>query len=571
MTEQAITCEGASLLNGNPWHSINWRKCYREVRRLQARIVKATREGRHGRAKSLQWILTHSFSGRAVSVRRVTENRGKRTPGVDGETWTSSKDKFQAIGLLKRRGYKPLPLKRLYIPKSNGKLRPLGIPTMKDRAMQALYLLALEPVAEVTADKRSFGFRSERSTADAIAQCFCVLAQKTSAEWILEGDIRGCFDNISHQWLIDNTPTDRQILKKWLKAGYQERGQLFPTESGTPQGGIISPVLANIALDGLEELLASEFKKRVVKGHLVNLKVNYVRYADDFIITGHSKELLECQVLPIVAGFMAERGLTLSPEKTRITHIEQGFDFLGQNVRKYDGKMLIKPSKANVSAFLTKIRSVIKRNNAIDQLSLIKMLNPMIQGWAAYHQHIVAKVTFNKIDNEIWLSLWRWAVRRHHNKGKKWIRKRYFYSVDARNWSFSAYTGERLPNGKPRLVNLRKAIDTPINRFKPIKIEANPFDPQWEVYFEARKAEKMRRTLRGRRKLTQIWLEQGSRCPVCNEMITSDSQWQVHHIIRRVDGGSDNNSNLIMLHPVCHKLVHSKGINVVKPVRASGL
>ncbi|HDD8856460.1 TPA: reverse transcriptase N-terminal domain-containing protein, partial [Escherichia coli] len=299
MTEQATTCKGASLLNGDSWHSINWRQCYREVRRLQARIVKATREGKHGKVKSLQWILTHSFSGRAVAVRRVTENSGKRTPGVDGQTWSSPEVKFLAINLLKRRGYKPQPLKRVYIPKSNGKSRPLGIPTMKDRAMQALYLLALEPVAEVTADQRSFGFRTGRSTADAIAQCFCVLAQKTSAEWVLEGDIRGCFDNISHQWLIDNTSTDRQILTKWLKAGYRENGQLFPVNSGTPQGGIISPVLANIALDGLEALLASEFKKRTVKGRLVNPKVNYVRYADDFIITGESKELLESQVLPV--------------------------------------------------------------------------------------------------------------------------------------------------------------------------------------------------------------------------------------------------------------------------------
>ncbi|ACD54488.1 group II intron reverse transcriptase/maturase [Escherichia coli] len=571
MTEQATTCKGASLLNGDSWHSINWRQCYREVRRLQARIVKATREGKHGKVKSLQWILTHSFSGRAVAVRRVTENSGKRTPGVDGQTWSSPEVKFLAINLLKRRGYKPQPLKRVYIPKSNGKSRPLGIPTMKDRAMQALYLLALEPVAEVTADQRSFGFRTGRSTADAIAQCFCVLAQKTSAEWVLEGDIRGCFDNISHQWLIDNTSTDRQILTKWLKAGYRENGQLFPVNSGTPQGGIISPVLANIALDGLEALLASEFKKRTVKGRLVNPKVNYVRYADDFIITGESKELLESQVLPVVRRFMAERGLMLSPEKTKITHIEEGFDFLGQNIRKYGGKMLIKPSKANVSSFLKKIRAVIKGNKAMDQLTLIRMLNPMIKGWAAYHQHIVAKVAFNKVDNEIWLALWRWAVRRHPNKGKKWIRKRYFHQQGARNWSFSVATGELLANGKPQYANLRKAIDTPINRFKPIKIAANPFDPQWEMYFEERCADKMRHKLQGRKKLIQIWFEQRGRCPICDERITSDSQWQVHHIIRRVDGGSDCLSNLIMLHPMCHTLVHAKGIHVVKPAHESGL
>lgn len=245
---------------------------------------------------------------------------------------------------------------------------------------------------------------------------------------------------------------------------------------------------------------------------MVNPKVNYVRYADDFIITGESKELLESQVLPVVRRFMAERGLMLSPEKTKITHIEEGFDFLGQNIRKYGGKMLIKPSKANVSSFLKKIRAVIKGNKAMDQLTLIRMLNPMIKGWAAYHQHIVAKVAFNKVDNEIWLALWRWAVRRHPNKGKKWIRKRYFHQQGARNWSFSTATGELLANGKPQYANLRKAIDTPINRFKPIKIAANPFDPQWEMYFEERCADKMRHKLQGRKKLIQIWFEQRGRC-----------------------------------------------------------
>jgi len=259
MTTQEIACAGAPLHESVSWHSIDWAKCYREVRRLQARIVKATREGKHSKVKALQWILTHSFSGKALAVRRVTENQGKRTPGVDRVTWSTPEAKSEAVLSLRRHGYRPRPLRRIYIPKANGKKRPLGIPTMKDRAMQALYLLALEPIAETTGDKDSYGFRPGRSVADAIRQCHTVLAWKRSAEWVLEADIEGCFDNISHDWLAKNIPMDKAILKSWLKAGYVESGSLFPTETGTPQGGIISPVLANMALDGLQEVLGKSF------------------------------------------------------------------------------------------------------------------------------------------------------------------------------------------------------------------------------------------------------------------------------------------------------------------------
>ncbi len=237
------------------WEQIDWSQCEQKVRRLQARIVKATQEGRHGRVKALQWLLTHSFHGRALAVKRVTHNKGKNTPGVDGAVWRSPASRYKAIDTLRRRGYQPQPPQRVYIPKANGKLRPLGIPTMKDRSMQALYLLGLLPVAETTADPNSYGFRPKRSTADAIEQCFCALARKTSPQWVLEGDIRGCFDNISHAWMLDHIPTDKEVLRKWLKAGFMENRTLFPTEAGTPQGGIISPTLANLTLDGLERLL----------------------------------------------------------------------------------------------------------------------------------------------------------------------------------------------------------------------------------------------------------------------------------------------------------------------------
>jgi len=317
---------GAASRAALDWHQIDWYKAQRTVRRLQARIVQATREGRWGKVQALQRLLTHSLSGKVVAVRRVTENQGKHTPGVDRVIWNTPEKKTQAVHALRQRGYQPLPARRVYIPKSNGKTRPLGILTMRDRAMQMLYLLALTPVADTRADPNSYGFRAERSTADAMTQCHLVLGHRSSATWVLEGDIKACFDRISHAWLLAHIPMDKAMLRQWLKAGYLDKHVLHPTEEGTPQGGPLSPVAANLTLDGLETLLWERYHT-TKKGR--SHKVNFVRFADDFIITGASREVLEDEVKPLVEHFMAERGLELSQEKTVITHIEDGFDFLG--------------------------------------------------------------------------------------------------------------------------------------------------------------------------------------------------------------------------------------------------
>jgi RNA-directed DNA polymerase len=537
------------------WHSIDWGKAHRNVRRLQARIVKATREGKTGRRKALQYLLTRSLSGKHFAVKRVTENHGKNTPGVDRQIWDTPCKKMQAVQSLHRRGYKAQPLRRVYIPKSNGKMRPLGIPTMKDRAMQALYLLGLDPVAETTADPNSYGFRRERSTADAMEQCFIALAQRTCAPWIYEGDIKSCFDRISYEWLMAHVPIDRVILHKWLKAGYMEKHTFYRTEDGTPQGGIISPVLANLALDGLEEALRAVVRRAD--------KVHLIRYADDFVITGATKEVLEEKVKPVVEQFLSQRGLELSADKTMITHIDRGLYFLGHHVRKYKGTYLAKPSKKNVKTFLDKIRQEIKAHRGASAGQLIQRLNPRIEGWSRYHRHQCSSRTFATADYHIYNALWRWAKRRHPHKNAQWVMRKYFYPTpDSKRSFYGEATDTR---GKKKSVRLRAATDMPIQRHVKIRGEANPYDPAWEEYFERRLDVKMETNLRGRRKLLHLWKEQQGLCPVCRERITEVTGWHCHHLIWRSEGGTDEAGNLVLLHPQCHRQVHNQGISVGKP------
>lgn len=537
------------------WHSIDWATCHQNVRRLQARIVKATAEGRWNKVKALQWLLTHSLSGKELAVKRVTENKGKNTPGVDGETWPTPQEKTAAVKSLRRQGYQPQPLRRVYIPKSNGKQRPLGIPTMKDRAMQALHLLALDPVSETKADRNSYGFRKVRSAHDALEQCFTALGKPSkSAQWVLDADIKGCFDNIDHDWMLTHVPMDRQVLRKWLKAGYVERASLFPTEMGTPQGGIISPTLANMVLDGLERRLADRIRQRKSNGVVVyNPKINFIRYADDFVVTGDSAETLD-RAKAVVVEFLAERGLELSPEKTRIVHISEGFNFLGQNVRLYGDKVLIKPSKEALQRIYDKVRDIVQRNKAVEQCDLIRMLNPVIQGWVNYHRHAVSSVAFSKLDFLIWKLLWQWATRRHRGKGRKWIKQRYWRPLGPRTWTFAADVSD---GDSVRTVSLVYATDTRIRRHVKVQAEVNPYSPRWESYLAERHALQGANSLNGRARLRRLWFAQDGLCPECGDPITRETGWQVHHAHRQVDGGSEQFSNLRMLHPNCHRRLHA--------------
>jgi len=458
------------------WDAINWRVIKRNVQRLQMRIAKATREGRWSKVKSLQWLLAHAFSAKLLAVRRVTCNHGRKTPGVDGIVWKTAAQKLKAARSLHRQGYSPKPLRRIYIPKKNGKLRPLGIPTMTDRSHQALHLLGLEPVAETMADPNSYAFRPKRSTADAIEQCFKVLCRKKSASWIFEADIKACFDRISHSWLLDHISMDKTILRKWLAAGYMEEGVLYPTEAGTPQGGIASPVLANMTLDGLEDI-----SRRAVPN---NQKINFVRFADDFIITGTSKEVLENMVKPAVVAFLKERGLELSEEKTHITHIDDGFDFLGYNIRKHEGKLLIKPSKPGVKAFLANIRAFIKANPTATTEGLIRQLNSKLRGWAYNYRHAVSKKAFAYVDSQVYRALIAWIKRRHPQKSAQWWRERYFRHEGMRQWVFFAKTRDALK--AVTYLELLKTGSVPIIRHIKIRAHATPYDPAYREYFARR-------------------------------------------------------------------------------------
>lgn len=447
------------------WETIDWNKAEKEVNKLQCRIAKATEVGNFRLVKQLQYLLSNSFHAKCLAVRKVTSNRGKNTPGVDGVIWNSSSKKMKAVRVLNQKRYRTKPLRRVYIPKKNGKKRPLGIPTMHDRAMQALFAIGLEPIAEITADPNSYGFRKGRCCQDAAEQIFKCLSRKDiTPQWILEGDIKGMFDNISHEWLMSNIPMDKRILRRFLKTGFMDSETLYPTESGTPQGGIISPILANMALDGMESMLKKNYKRKE--------KVNLTRYADDWIITAVDEQTAE-RVKKDVADFLEPRGLTLSTEKTRITHTDVGFDFLGFSFRKYGGKLLIKPSKDSVKSVKGNIRAIVKDGASWKQEILIKKLNPVITGWANYHRHNVSKVIFSEIDDYTFKILYGWAKRRHPNKGKRWVKDRYWHRKGRRNWVFA--DGE---------YELRKMDKVRITRHVKVRAASNPFADK--DYFESR-------------------------------------------------------------------------------------
>ena len=474
---------GASTTPYAKWSEIPWARVTKEVERLQVRIAKAVKAERWNKVKVLQRLLDKSYFARLLAVKRVTENKGGKTPGIDGETWTTSDDKLHAVQELDKRSYRAKPLRRVYIAKKDKSKRPLGIPTLYDRAKQSLLHLGLEPIAETTADKHSYGFRRNRCCMDAIEQCFRIFARKSSAQWVLEGDIKSCFDTISHEWIEQYIPLNSHVLNQWLKCGVVFNNKWRPTKAGVPQGGVCSPTITNMVLDGIEDVLKDTFKQ--------SDKIHIVRYADDFVVSGNSKEILENKVKPLIADFLRARGLHLSPTKTHITHISHGFDFLGYNLRKYSDKLLVKPSKPNIKSLLAKISGIVRKHSDTT-ISLLRRINPILRGWANYYRHVVAKKTFSYIDHKVFMMILYWCRRRHPNKSIGWIKRRYYASPKSPHLAWSFHATFRKPDGMNRIMELFKLAYIPIQRYIKVRGDANPFlDTQ---YFENRRYRKIRST-----------------------------------------------------------------------------
>lgn len=485
-----------------------------------------------------------------IAYQKLYSNNGAATEGVNRDTADGfSEAKVEKlIASLADESYCPKPSRRIYLKKPNGKRRPLGIPSFSDKLVQEVLRMVLEAVYEPIFLETSHGFRPGKSCHTALCYARYNL---NGTRWFIEGDIKGCFDNISHEWILSNIPMDKDILRKWLKSGYIETGKLFPTDLGSPQGSAISPTICNMVLDGLEAKIKEKYHKTKSNGKSYFPKVNFIRYADDFIVTGESRKLLENGVLPIIRDFLSERGLELSEEKTVITHIEDGFDFLGTNIRWYKDKLLTKPSKKNYKAIISKVRGIIKQNPSMKQEDLIRKLNPVIRGWVNFHKYNVSTDAFERFDFDVWRCLWRWCKRRHPRKSHKWIAKRYFRQVGTRIWTFSVKTSDSFE------LNLIYATDTKIVRWLKTKSEATPFDARYAEYFEDRETERMFREIGGRKKLNALYKTQGGICPYCKEAITVEKGFRIHTVI-----GGDFKERKFLLHAACHRFIHySKNVD----------
>lgn len=477
------------------WKHINWRKLERRVFKLQKRIYKASLRGDVKTVRRLQKTLMLSWHAKCLSVRRVTQdNTGKKTAGVDGEKSLSPAARCRLVNELKL-GTKAKPTRRVWIDKpGTDEKRPLGIPTMYDRALQALVKLGLEPEWEAKFEPNSYGFRPGRGPQDAVQAIYNSIKQKP--KFVLDADIAKCFDRIDHEALLkklNTSPTIRRQIRAWLKAGVMEGGQLFPTSEGTPQGGVISPLLANIALHGMEERIKEYAKTLDIKranGTQLSWQSKYktltlIRYADDFVIL-HEDITVVQRCREIISEWLKNIGLELKPAKTRLTHTlnecgdeKPGFNFLGFNIRQWKAgkyrskqgfKTNITPSKEKQKIHYDQVASIIDDHKAAPQLALISRINPVITGWSNYYSAVVSKEIYSKLDNLVYQKLKAWAERRHPKKTGKWVTKKYWQTIDGNNWVFATRQ-----EGK-NLMRLRTHAETPIVRHVKVKSEASPYD-----------------------------------------------------------------------------------------------
>lgn len=538
------------------WQEINWKQVETKIKDLQEKIVTATLKNNIPEIYKLQRRILQTFEGRALAVRRVITNKGGKTAGIDETKWLGPQDYWNAILELDRINKNPLeyeaqPVWRVMIPKPNSEeKRPLGIPTMLDRAVQAMYQLGLDPVVETKSDPNSFGFRKNRSTHDAVAAIRSILDKKTHPRWILEIDIRKCFDKIDHQFLMDHTPIcHKDILRKWLKAGILEELNYIQTDEGTPQGSIISPILCNVALNGLEKIIKEA--NPLIKG--ISQGVHIIRYADDMIVTSRTPEIAK-KNREIIAKFLEERGLQLHPDKTKITHIKEGFDFLGFNfcrkpVRReinqdtdQETVLIIKPNEKGINNIMNKIKKFIKKDNPMEYI--VKKVNPILRGWAehkriSYHSQPV----FIKLEDWIYKNMMRWARARSSKISISKVLKKHLFQTDTRKWNWGA-------TKTMKIINLGEVS---IMTYPPLKLDRNPYIKENIEYFNKRREKRIDAKFK-----MAILEKYKNLCPICGETLHNGEPIELHHIVPRKIGGKYSMTNIQPLHRICHQQITFK-------------